>query len=122
MKKKNKKIEKNYSQDHVVVILEEMQSQFKAFGDGQQIIEKRLGIMEDKFSDFQEETRSNFKAVANTLTEINDKLDNHEDKINNLQEDVTEIKHKLSEKVDKKEFHNLENRVVKIERLALANN
>jgi hypothetical protein len=37
-----------------------------------------------------------------------------------MQDDVTEIKHKLSEKVDREEFHKLENRVIKMEKLLLA--
>lgn len=131
---KKKKIKEAISKDHVAIILEDMQSQFKAFGDGQQLIrgdikrlDEKVEILDKKverhykkFVEFEEDTKNNFKAVANVLTEMNDRLDNHENKIDRMQGDITEIKHKLSEKVDLKDFQNLEKRFLKLEKLVFA--
>lgn len=136
MKKKSNKKDKKYSQDHVAVILEDMQSQFKAFGDGQkglidemkmikeetETIKERLESLTDKVNEnhiellgFKEETKNNFKAVAENFSEMNDKIDD-------VQNDVRDIKQNLSTKVEQEDFNKLEKRVVKVERLALANN
>ena len=46
-----------------------------------------------------------------------DKMDGCLDK---LQDDVTEIKYKLSEKVDTRDFKKLEKRLIKLEKMVLA--
>lgn len=51
--------------------------------------------------------------LVTEIKSINGRLDS-------MQDDITEIKHKLSEKVDREEFNKLENRVVKMEKLLLA--
>ncbi|MFZ2975649.1 MAG: hypothetical protein WA055_03435 [Candidatus Moraniibacteriota bacterium] len=51
--------------------------------------------------------------IVKNIKSINGRLDS-------MQNDITEIKHKLSEKVDREEFNKLENRVVKMEKLILA--
>lgn len=47
-------------------------------------------------------------------------LDRMISKTNCLQDDVTEIKYKLSEKVDREEFEKLEKRMIKLEKLVFA--
>jgi len=88
MKRRKKKTEESYSQDKVAVILEDIQDQFSAFGDGQ------------KF-----------------LTE---KVDNLEIKVDRIQEDVLDIKHNLSEKVDREDLQKLEKKVFRLEKMVLS--
>lgn len=62
---------------------------------------------------------SRLDGIDNRLDGIDGRLDEMDNKIDILQEDVTEIKHKLSEKVDREEFNALEKRLIKLERLVL---
>jgi len=97
-----KKSKKTYSEDQVVVILEKIKSQFMAFGEGQQILSDKvdnLGIKVDN---------------------LEMKVDRIDARLARVEDDVVEIKHKLSEKVDRDEFNKLERRMVQLEKLVLA--
>jgi chaperonin cofactor prefoldin len=132
MKKKENK--KTYSVDHVVVILEDMQSSFKVLGDGQQLLNEKFDKLDSKVDKlennaevFRGEVMQQFMAVGEGMQVLSDKVDNLEVKVNNMQGDisnmqgdVTEIKHKLSEKVDLKDFQILEKRFIKLEKLVFA--
>ncbi len=59
------------------------------------------------------------EGLTSRLAGIDNRLDEVDNKIDILQEDVTEIKHKLSEKVDREEFNALEKRLIKLERMVL---
>ena len=100
-KKKPSKL-KTYSENEVVVILEDIRSQFMAFGEGQQVISDKVDGLENKFDNLE------------------NRFDNLEIKVDKLQDDVTDIKHKLSKKVDLEDFQKLEKRVIKLEKLAIA--
>jgi len=52
---------------------------------------------------------------------VNQRLDNVETKIDRLQDDMVEVKFELKRKVGEDEFEKLEKRVVKLEKLSLAN-
>ena len=96
MKKKSENpiLEENIKR-HIDVIFENVQDQFIAFGEGQQILSDKVDGLEGKFDKMQGD-------------------------ITNMQDDITEIKHKLSEKVDLSDFQKLEKRFIKLERLVLA--
>ena len=48
MAKKSKKIIKSYSSDHVTTILEDIQDQFKAFGEGQEILTEKVDEISER--------------------------------------------------------------------------
>jgi len=58
--------------------------------------------------------------IDGRLDGIDGRLDSIESKTDRLQDDVTEIKYKLSEKVDREEFKKMEKRVIKLETLVFA--
>lgn len=148
MKKKENKIKKTYSKDNFTVILEDIYSNNKLVLESVSGLKDIVISNHKEFLEFKKETKDNFKAVAGAFTEMNDKMDNMQGDINNLQEDVKvikgdisnlqedvkvikgdvsniqgdviEIKHKLSEKVDLKDFQTLEKRFVKLEKLVFA--
>lgn len=102
MKKKADKKSKLYSGDHVLVMFEEIRDQMFAFGEGQQVISNKVDNLEVKVDKLEVK-----------VDEINTRLIRVED-------DVIEIKHKLSEKVDREEFNKMEKRMVKLEKLVFA--
>ena len=51
---------------------------------------------------------------------IDGRLDSIDGRLDKLQDDVTEIKHKLSQKVDLEDFQKLEKRLIKVEKLVLS--
>ncbi len=91
MATKNKKNSKSYSEDQVVVILDDIQDQFRAFAEGQDILSEKVDGLEKKF----------------------DKL---EDRLESVASDVIEIKHSLTQKVELKDFQRLEKRVIRLEK------
>jgi hypothetical protein len=109
MKKETKKNSKTYSSDHVEVILENLKEKFELFGEQQQFLV--IG---------QKELKQGQQEICSRLDTLEIKFDGLESKFDNMQEDITEIKHKLSEKVDREEFNKLEKRFIKVERLVLA--
>lgn len=58
--------------------------------------------------------------IIKKLGEHDKRFDKLEEKVDRLQDDMTEVKHKLSEKVDREEFNKMEKRLVKLEKLVLA--
>lgn len=67
-----------------------------------------------------EQLNDGIQLLAEQHTEVVSRLDSLENKTDRLQEDVTEIKYKLSEKVDREEFEKLEKRMIKIEKLVFS--
>ena len=58
--------------------------------------------------------------VIRRLDGLEGRMDSLETKVDHLQDDMTDVKYKLSEKVDISDFKKLEKRVVKIEGLAFS--
>lgn len=63
-----------------------------------------------------EHMNEGIQVIAETQGQVFNKLDTIDGRLNNLQDDVTDIKFKLSDKVDRGEFEKLEKRVIKVER------
>ncbi|EKE11877.1 MAG: hypothetical protein ACD_15C00005G0006 [uncultured bacterium] len=96
MKKKNQKIEdKTYKSDEVMSMLENI-------NDGIHVISEQHGD------------------IVIRLDNLEGRFDNLEGRFDRMQDDITEIKHRLSEKVDRDEFNKMEKRMVKLEKLVFA--
>ena len=67
-----------------------------------------------------EQMNDGIKLIGEQHGELVGEIKNINNRLDVLQGDVTEIKHKLSEKVDREEFNNLEKRVIKMEKFFLA--
>ncbi|PIU09154.1 MAG: hypothetical protein COZ85_02250 [Candidatus Moranbacteria bacterium CG_4_8_14_3_um_filter_34_16] len=67
-----------------------------------------------------EQLNDGIRIIGEQHGETTSRLDGIDSRLEIMQDDITEIKHKLSEKVDRDEFNKLENRVVKMEKLILA--
>ncbi|EKE15989.1 MAG: hypothetical protein ACD_11C00057G0014 [uncultured bacterium] len=105
MKKKNQKnadTEKAYGFGEVMFMLENM-------NDGIQIIAEQ-----------QVDMKKDIDIIKEDISEINVRLGGVEDRLGNVEDNVIEIKHKLSEKVDREEFNKLEKRMIKLEKLVFA--
>ena len=104
---KNKE-EKTYKSGEVMSMLEHINDGIEIISEQHGEVVKRLDNLEVKVD--------NLEVKVDNL-EV--KFNNLEVKVDSMQEDVTEIKHKLSEKVDREEFNRLEKRFLKVERLVL---
>lgn len=133
MAKDNKKSNKSYE----TVLLEDLKGQFKAFGEG-------LGTLSEQFEDFKvkqdvltgkvekledgqkiltgkvEKLEIGQKVLAGKVEKLEEGQKILTKKVDGLQSDVTEIKHKLSKKVDIEDFQKLEKRVIKLEKMMLS--
>jgi len=106
------------------VILEEIRSQFKSFGEAH-------SFLVDKVDNFEKDVKNQFMAfgegqdiLSNKVDKIDKRLENVEAKVDAIDErlirvedNVVEIKHKLSEKVDLEDFQKLEMRLIKLEKI-----
>lgn len=90
--KKNIRTEKKRSSDQVVVMFEDIRSQFMAFGEG-------------------------LDSLSNKVDRIEVKVDKIDERLIRVEDNVVEIKHKLSEKVDLEDFQKLEKRLIKLEKI-----
>ena len=58
--------------------------------------------------------------IVKRLDKIDGRVDKLDGRMDKLQSDVTEIKHRLSQKVDLEDFQKLEKRLIKLERIVLS--
>ncbi|MEA2097745.1 MAG: hypothetical protein U9P70_01570 [Patescibacteria group bacterium] len=115
--KKISKQEKKYTDNNMSVVLERIESQFKIFGESQ-------SLLIDNVNNFKKDVKNQFMAFGEAQDLLSNKVDNIEVKVDKIDErliriedDVVEIKHKLSEKVDLKDFQKLEMRLIKLEKI-----
>lgn len=113
---KSKKSDKNDTRDQFTVVLEDLRSQFKVFGEGllglNEKVYKGFKRMDDKF----DEVDIRFIEVNTRLDDHSKILDSHSEMIAQIMMDVTEIKNDLKQKVNRSEFEKLEKRVLMLER------
>lgn len=96
MKKTGTK-EGSKKRDQYTVVLEDLRSHFKAFGEN-------LGMVRDRV-----------ESIDGRLGNVEKKLDSHTVMIARIMEDAEEIKSGMREKVDRAEFNKLEKRLVTLE-------
>ncbi len=146
MRKGNQKkeIEQTYKSGEVMSMLENMNDGIRLIAEGQSGIVDRLDSMEGKVDSLETrfdsmetrfdsmegkvdslETRfdsmeTRFDSMETRFDSMETRFDSLEGKVDRLQDDVTTIKHKLSEKVDKDDFDKLEKRLLKVERLVFS--
>ncbi|MEI7750064.1 MAG: hypothetical protein WCJ25_03605 [Candidatus Moraniibacteriota bacterium] len=141
--KDSENLEKVFSSDHVMSLLESMSDGIQIISEQHEGIVSRLDTIDghldvidgrlDKIEvrldtievrlDTLETKVDNLEVRFDTLETKVDNLevrfDTLETKVDTLQEDVTEIKHKLSQKVDLEDFQKLEKRLIKVEGFVL---
>jgi hypothetical protein len=115
--KKNIRTEKKRSDDQTAVILERVESQFKAFGEAQ-------SLLIDNVDNFKKDVKNQFMAfgeaqdlLSNKVDRVETKVDVIDERLIRVEDNVIEIKHKLSEKVDLEDFQKLEARLIKLEKI-----
>lgn len=123
---KSKKSSKGPQREgHLVVILEDMRSKFRAFGEG-------LSGLREKVDEGFARVDEKFARVDEGLAGLNNKMDEGfelmdkrfekvGERLERIESDIRIIKNQIKVKVDLEEFKLLEDRVVTIEkRLAMA--
>jgi chromosome segregation ATPase len=96
--------------------LKEHDQEFKTIGNKLKKHDQEFETIGNKLKKHDQE----FETIGNKLKEHDQRFGTLEEKMDLMQEDITEIKHKLSEKVDREEFNKLEKRMVKLEKLVFA--
>ena len=104
MKKNTRKPsgEEVFRSGEVMSMLEQMNDGIELISEQHGEIIKRLDKHDKRFDKFE------------------GRFDKLEKKVDHLQDDVTEIKYRLSEKVDREEFEKLEKRMIKLEKMVFA--
>lgn len=97
-------------------MLEQMNDGISVIIEGQTEIKGRLGIIEGKVDNLE----VRFDNLEVKVDIIDARLVQIENRLIRVEDDVIEIKHRLSEKVDRDEFHKMEKRMVKLEKLVFA--
>ena len=92
-----------------MTMLEQMSDGISIIAEGQTEMNGRLGIIEGKVDNLE---------VKVDIIDV--RLVQVENRLIRVEDDVIEIKHRLSEKVDRDEFHKMEKRMVKLEKLVFA--
>jgi len=100
--KKSKDNKKVFSSNQVMSLLENM-------NDGIQIISEQHGDIVKRLD-----------KIDGRVDKLDGRVDKLDGRMDKLQSDVTEIKHRLSQKVDLEDFQKLEKRLIKLERIVLS--
>lgn len=131
------KSDKSFEFGQVMTMLEQMNDGIGVIAEAQQETNNRLGGLEGRFDGLEKKVdvidrglinvENRLIKVEGNVTEINERLIRVEDDVTvmnermiRVEDDVIEIKHKLSEKVDRDEFNKMEKRMVKLEKLVFA--
>lgn len=108
--------------DYVGVLLEAVQNDFKAFGEGLEFIKTELSAVKEKgettfeeLGRFKEETTANFIRVDERFDRIELRLDRIEAEIKSIKSELQELKTVLMKKADIEKLQELERRVIRIE-------
>ena len=102
---------------------EETKNNFKAVANAFSEMNDRMDGMQEDMNNMQgtiNNMQGDISNMQGTINNMQGDISNMQGAIDNVQGDVTEIKHKLSEKVDLKDFQNLEKRFLKLEKLVFA--
>lgn len=141
MKKKIQKKAKTYSSDHVVLMLEDIRDQFKAFGDGQKNLENKFDGLADRFDKFDIRLSSIEDRVRNSamtlmivdggLKELkrdvkdsykanSDYLSRIEKEIQSMKPEIKSLKVQIKDKTDVEKVQVFEKKLLKLEKLVFA--
>ena len=116
--KDTENVEKVFSSDHVMSLLENMSDGIQIISEQHGGIVSRLDTIDGRLDRIEVRLDTLEVKVDNLEVKVDNlevKVDNLEIKTDHLQEDVTEIKHRLSQKVDLEDFQKLEKRLIKVE-------
>jgi chromosome segregation ATPase len=105
-----------YNSGEVVTMLESLTDSINLIAEQHGEIMKSIGVINKRLDRIE----ARLDKIEARLDKIEDRLDKVELKTDMMQKDITEIKHKLDNKIDKKEFEKVDKRVMKIEKLVLA--
>ena len=115
-KQKSTTKEKTFGFSEVMSMLEGMNDGIQVLAEQHSGIIGRLDGMDARF----DKTDARFDKMDARFDNLETKVDSLETKVDSLQVDVTDIKHKLSQKVDLEDFQKLEKRLIKLENFVLS--
>ncbi len=140
-KKKSSKPKKTLNDNQVIVISEDMQSQFKVFGEGHkallentELLRHEVGVLAEDIKLFKQEVKEQFMAFGegqdiivqdvNTLksdvSTLKSDVSTLKSDVVEMKEDIKEINGKLDKKADVEDLKKLENEMGKVKKLVLA--
>jgi predicted nucleic acid-binding Zn-ribbon protein len=97
---------KYMKRDYVAVLLEDMRDGIRAIGEQHTSLNDKIDNVYNELIDFKSDTKASFKSISEYLSRIEDEL--------------VEVKNELKkikvEKVDKKDFEWLKNKVLDLEK------
>ncbi|MEI8344037.1 MAG: hypothetical protein WCF93_03755 [Candidatus Moraniibacteriota bacterium] len=131
MKKQKSTIkEKTFGFGEVMSMLESMNDGIQVLAEQHSGIIGRLDGMDARFDKMDarfdkmdarfDKMDARFDKMDARFDNLETKVDSLETKVDSLQVDVTDIKHKLSQKVDLEDFQKLEKRLIKLENFVLS--
>ena len=109
MQRKNRKPVKKISErDRLAILLEDMQSDFRAFGEGLEVLD---GKVERGFN----ESNRQFRGVEQRFNDVARRFNEVDKDLYFIKTELALIRHDLKQKVDRAEFKLLEARVARLE-------
>ena len=101
--------------DQFTVVLEDIRSQFRVFGEGLSYVSDTL----DKHTEILDDHTKQFKEIRGDITEVKERLTNVEIRLTNVETEFEFVKEQLSiirhNQVTRDGFHLLETRVARLE-------
>ncbi len=122
-KQKSTTKEKTFGFSEVMSMLEGMNDGIQVLAEQHSGIIGRLDGMDARFDKTDarfDKMDARFDKMDARFDNLETKVDSLETKVDSLQVDVTDIKHKLSQKVDLEDFQKLEKRLIKLENFVLS--
>jgi len=122
MANKIKKIKNSFKKagkeekDRVEALLEDINHNFKAFGEA---LESTRENLSNEIKDMRKEMDYKFEIVFGELGKINLTLDDIRHELKSIKSDISELKSALSKKADVDKLENLEQRVIVMEKYLL---
>lgn len=107
------------TESHLAVVLENIRSQFKVFGEGLIDLRKKSDVMNSNIENLMEQMgdiRFRLARVEGRIDKLEESNARIEEKVSRIENDIRIIKNNIKVKVDLEEHKMLENRVVLLEK------
>jgi chromosome segregation ATPase len=105
---------KSVKRDQYTVVLEDLNSQFKVFGEALQLTNEK---MDRGFAEMREEFRNEFNGIKTQLASIENRLAEHDTRLAQLELAIQELIKEMRDDTKEKEIEALKIRVAKLEAL-----
>lgn len=103
---------------HFGVVLEDINSKMSLVLEGHHVLDKKIDVFKKEFIEFKEETNAKFNIMGKRMDTMGEDIGSLKQDMVIVKSKLTSIENQLKQKVDINQFEQLEQRVIRLEKIA----